>query len=159
MVDPIRLGLPEPITYHLVNQLRHQEIRGVETGDRCEFDYVDRMDPMFPEEAPKQLQYRIPPKPPGLRCTCRGYERGIEDIDVEGQVDILAEEGEDLIDPRLIRVNVIGEEEVEVIGLGDQFPLLTGQRSDPSRDDLDTRLMDPVHHRGVGIRAPLVLGP
>src|SRR5690625_1366542 len=111
MVDPIRLGLPEPITYHLVNQLRHQEIRGVETGDRCEFDYVDRMDPMFPEEAPKHLQYQIPSKSPGLRCTCRGYERGIEDIDVEGQVDILAEEGEDLIDPRLIRVNVIGEEE------------------------------------------------
>src|SRR5690625_4522379 len=135
MVDPIRLGLPEPITYHLVNQLRHQEIRGVETGDRCEFDYVDRMDPMFPEEAPKQLQYRIPPKPPGLRCTCRGYERGIEDIDIEGQVDILAEEGEDLIDPRLIRAKVIGEEEAEAIGLRAQLRPPTGQRPDPRPDD------------------------
>src|SRR5690242_16514126 len=72
----------------LVDELRHQEVRRDEPGDRRELHDVGADDPLLLEDPVQKPQCRIPGPTPGLRRAGGRHVRGVEVVDVDGDVDV-----------------------------------------------------------------------
>src|SRR3954452_8039370 len=86
--SPPPLLLPE-IAEALVDQLGGQEVARGMAADRGQLDQVHGDNRLGPEEVAQEAEGGVPVAASRLRGARRGDQRGVEVVDVEGEVDLL----------------------------------------------------------------------
>src|SRR5688572_21441813 len=154
-----RTALPplvESVAEAAVHEPRDDEVGRVEGLDRRELHHVHSHHALLLEHLAQEVEGLVPEPAARLGGAGRRHDRRVEEIDVEGQVDVVRERREGSLDPAVAVRDPVGPEDGDV-AVADEVGLLDGKGADSHRHDLrNAELEDAAHDAGVRPRRVLV---